>query len=462
MSPAKHRSGWLRALEVFAPPPPAVPLSDPAEIKAQYRHWRRRILFSTIVGYAMFYFVRKNLSVAMPGMGKDLGIDKADLGLFLTLHGLLYGVSKFVNGFLADRTNARTFMAVGLMLSALANVFFGFSSAVLVLGSLWMLNGWVQGMGFPPCARLMAHWFSPKELATKMTVWNTSHSIGAALVVVLCGYLATYSWRLCFFVPAGLAFLCSIFLLATLRDTPPSLGLPEVEGTQQSARTETYSSAALRQIFGNKYIWLIAIANFFVYIVRYAVLDWGPTFLTEMKHIKLTHASWMVAAFEACGIVGMLVSGWLTDRIFGGRGARVCVIYMALAGLAVLAFWKLPTQSPWVSAVPLCLAGFFIYGPQALVGPITANLATKQFAAAATGLPGLTAYASTLISGWGLGLLVGHYGWNFALAGLAGMAAIATVLFALVWPAKAHGYAAVPSPAPLPTTAPANQGSPHN
>ncbi len=87
--PAKHRSGWLRALEVFAPPPPAVMLSDPAEIKAQYRLWRRRILFSTIVGYAMFYFVRKNLSVAMPGLGEDLGIDKADLGLFLTLHGLL-------------------------------------------------------------------------------------------------------------------------------------------------------------------------------------------------------------------------------------------------------------------------------------------------------------------------------------------------------------------------------------
>ncbi len=161
-------------------------------------------------------------------------------------------------------------MAVGLMLSALVNVFFGFSSAVLVLGSLWMLNGWVQGMGFPPCARLMAHWFSPKELAMKFTIWNTSHSIGAALVVVLCGYLAAYSWRLCFFVPAGLALLGSIFLLTTLRDTPPSLGLPEVEGTRQSARAETYSALALRQVFGNKYIWLIAIANFFVYIVRYA------------------------------------------------------------------------------------------------------------------------------------------------------------------------------------------------
>ena len=141
-------------------------LHDPAEIKAQYRYWQRRILFSTIVGYAMFYFVRKNLSLAMPGLGAELGIGKANLGLFLTLHGLLYGVSKFANGFLGDRTNARAFMAVGLLLSAIVNICFGFSSAVLTLGLWWMLNGWVQGMGFPPCARLMAHWFPPKELAT--------------------------------------------------------------------------------------------------------------------------------------------------------------------------------------------------------------------------------------------------------------------------------------------------------
>jgi OPA family glycerol-3-phosphate transporter-like MFS transporter/OPA family sugar phosphate sensor protein UhpC-like MFS transporter len=443
-------------LGVFAPAPAAeVILRDPVQVKAQYRYWQRRILFSTIIGYAMFYFVRKNLSVAMPGMGKDLGISKADLGLFLTLHGVLYGVSKFANGFLGDRTNARTFMAAGLILSAIVNVCFGFSSAVVTLGLLWMLNGWVQGMGFPPCARLMAHWFSPKELATNFSIWNTSHSIGAGLVVVLCGYLATYNWRLCFFVPAGLAILCSLFLLVALRDTPPSLGLPEVEGTQQASKPEGFSSAPLRQMFGNKYIWLLGLASFCLYTVRYAVLDWGPTFLTEMKGINLTSASWMVAAFEASGVAGMLVSGWLTDRVFGGRGARLCVFSMALSGLSVLLFWKLPTHSLWISALLLCLTGFFLYGPQALVGVIVVNLATKRLAATAIGFTGVFSYASTLVSGWGMGALVQHHGWNMALAGLTGIAALSTLLFALVWPAKAHGYAIPSSQVPQPELAPA-------
>ena len=418
-------------------------LQDPVEIKIQYRHWQWRILFSTIVGYAMFYFVRKNLSVAMPAMGKDLGLTKADLGLFLTLHGLLYGVSKFANGFLGDRANARTFMATGLLLSAIVNIFFGFSSAVLTLGLLWLVNGWVQGMGFPPCARLMTHWFSPQDFATKFAIWNTSHSIGAALVVVLCGYLIAHfgNWRLCFFVPAGLAILCSIFLLVTLRDTPPSLGLPEAEGTAlPGGDQEAVSAALVKQVFANKYIWLISFANFFVYIVRYGVFDWGPTLLTEMKGIKIEHASWMVFAFEGSGVVGMLVSGWLTDRFFGGRGARVCVFSMLLAGLSMLLFWKLPGQSAGAGTILLCLAGFFIYGPQSLVGTVTAKLATKRLAGTAIGLTGIFGYASTLVSGWGLGVLVDKYGWNAGLAGLTGVAGLAVLLFALAWPANAHGY----------------------
>ena len=423
---------------------------DPSEVDRRYRHYRPRILLWSIIGYAMFYFVRKNLSVAMPAMGKELGISKADLGLFLTLHGLLYGVSKFAHGFFGDRANARTLMAAGLLLSAVVNVFFGLSSAVMAFGLFWMLNGWVQGMGFPPCARLMTHWFPPKELATKMAVWNISHSLGAGLILVLCGYLVGYGWRLCFFVPAAMAILCAIFLPFALRDTPPSLGLPEVEGTApppgsaaagNDPAEPNFSAFLMKQVFTNRYIWIISVANFFVYTVRYAVLDWGPTLLTETKGVHITHAGWMVGAFEISGMMGMLLSGWLTDKICGGRGARLCVFFMLMAGVSVLLFWKLPGQSRWLSTFLLCCAGFFIYGPQALVGTVTANLATKRAAATAIGFTSIFAYASTVLSGWGLGWLVERHGWNVGLAGLVAVAAVGALLFVLAWPAKPHGYA---------------------
>ncbi|PTY05156.1 MFS transporter [Opitutaceae bacterium EW11] len=424
----------------------ASPPTHPApEVAAKFRYWQTRTLVTTMFGYAAFYFVRKNLSIAMPAMHADLGISKTDLGLFLTLHGLLYGVSRFVNGMWADRANARYFMVAGLLLSVGANVFFGFSSTVLLLGVAWMINGWVQGMGFPPCCRLITHWFPPGQLATKMSIWNTSHSIGAWVAVVFCGYVVGFGWRWCFFAPAMLCTLAAGVIWILLRDTPRSVGLPEIKVSGHSTddedkRSADYKDFVRKHVFLNPYIWWISLANFFVYVLRFAVLDWGPTLLKEMKGVSLQHAGWMVAGFEVSGLAGMLLAGWATDRFFRGRGARMCVFCMIGACLAIFAFWKVPTHSTLQSALLLGVAGFFIYGPQALIGITAANLATKRASATAAGFTGLFGYASTVVSGWGLGRLVQTSGWDTALGALIGIGAMGTLMFILAWPAKAHGY----------------------
>lgn len=413
----------------------------------RFKYWQTRTIIATMIGYALFNFVRKNLSIAMPAMQADLGITKTELGLFLTLHGLIYGLSKFINGFIGDRVNARYFMVTGLVLSAICNVVFGFSSAVLVFGIVWMLNGWFQGMGFPPCARMLTHWVPPRELATKMSVWNTSHSIGAGLVVIVCGYVVSLGWRWCFFVPSIIALLGAVGVWFTMRDTPQSVGLPALvpEGlTKEEAEHEDTSAEfkafVRKQVFLNPYIWVIAVANFFVYVIRYVVLDWGPTLLSEWKGVSIEHAGWMVAAFEISGIIGMLAAGWATDRFFGGRSPRVCVFCMGFATLFIFLFWLLDTPPMWLASLLLMAAGFFIYGPQALVGIAAANMATKRAAATAGGFTGLFGYASTLVSGWGLGYLATNYGWSLAISVLIGIGITGTLVFMLAWNAKADGY----------------------
>lgn len=443
----KPASRFPAILRMFEPAPPAdVMITDPAEIKQKYRYWEKRVIIATIIGYATFYFVRKNLSVAMPVMEQSLGISKADLGLFLTLHGVLYGVSKFVNGFLGDRSHVRTFMFTGLILSAVMNVLFGLSSAVVALGVFWMINGWFQGMGFPPCARAFTHWVPPNELATKMSVWNASTNLGAAGVVVFCGFLITRfgDWRLCFFVPAAIAVLVSAFLWIALPDTPPSKGLPEVKGTKAltpEEEAEDWKVIARKHVFSNPWIWLLAFANFFVYIVRYAVLDWAPTFLTQAKGMQLGGATWLVFAFEMSGMTGALIGGWLTDRLFGGRSFRACVFYMLGTAIAMFLFWRIAGKSVPLNTILLCAAGFFVYGPQCLISIAAANLATKRAAASAVGLTGLFGYASTILSGWGMGKLVDSHGWEAGFQAMIVVALIGTVLCALGWKAKPHGYA---------------------
>jgi OPA family glycerol-3-phosphate transporter-like MFS transporter/OPA family sugar phosphate sensor protein UhpC-like MFS transporter len=403
-------------------------------------YWQRRILVSTIVGYALYYFVRKNITVAMPAMEAD-GLSKVTLGTFLTLHGLLYGVSKFTNGIIGDRVNARWLMPTGLLICGVINVFLGFTATVFAFGLLWAINGWFQGLGYPPCARLMTHWFSPEVFATKMGMWNTSHTIGTGVVAVLCGYLVLYDWRLCFFVPGLIAITGALWLALTLRDTPESLGLPPVEGTTNLQHdTEPVISSLQRLVFANSHIWLLSIANFFVYAVRYGLLDWAPTFLKQARGIDITHGSWFVAGYEAFGLFGMLLGGWITDRVFGGRAARACFFYMILCTCSLLLFWLLPNQSWFTSFLLLCTAGFFIYGPQSLIGTAAANLATKRAAAAAVGLTGLFGYASTTLSGVGIGALADGLGWDAAFLVFFACGLFGTLLFACCWQARPHGY----------------------
>lgn len=445
------------------------------EQKQRFKYWQTRTIIATMVGYALFYFVRKNFSLAMPGLEADLGISKTSLGIFLTLNGVVYGISRFVNGVLADRMNARWYMSIGLALCALSNFAFGFgedvsywftgehdgtqftNTMILFMGIMWVVNGMLQGTGFPPCARLLTHWIPPTELATKMSWWNTSHSIGAGLVVILCGYIMgnmgvgaahTGAWRWCFWIPAGISFVGAIALALLLRDTPTSVGLPELEGTESGGKRGTeatkgpeYRAFLRKHVFGNPLIWILGFANFFVYVVRFSVLDWGPSLLSQSKGVSMEHAGWLVAMFEIAGIVGMVFAGWATDRWLKGRAHRTCVFCMAGAALFVFLFWRLPSDAPvWLLFATLCAAGFCIYGPQALIGIAAANQATKHAAATANGLTGLFGYASTLVSGVGLGYVAQHYGWNLAYVGILVMALVGMAVFLLMWGARANGY----------------------
>ena len=385
----------------------------------KFKYWQTRTIIVSMIGYALYYFVRKNFNTAMPSIEATFGITKTQLGIFLTLNGVIYGVSRFINGFIADRVSARKFMALGLALCALVNIGFGFSDKMallitgtaggseyitaltIIMGSILLLNGYFQGMGVPPVSPLMTHWVPANELATKMSIWNMSHSIGAGLIFVLGALLVHHfdnsAWRLCFLVPAAISLIGAGALYLTLRDKPSSVGLPELEtqaappagGEKKETTSDSpYHKAFLRRmVFGNPIIWVLAVTNFFVYIVRFSMLDWGMMLLPGSKGVSVAVAGIMVAVFEFVGgNLGMVVAGWATDHIFGSRAHRTCVFCMLGAIISTAIFWLVPdTASAWVLAIPFTLIAFFIYGPQALLGIAAANQATKEAAATLVG-----------------------------------------------------------------------------
>lgn len=443
-------------------------------IVKKYNYWQWRTLIILMIGYALFYFVRKNFSIAMPALEAELGLSKMQLGIFLTLNGIIYGFSRFVNGFIADRVSRKRMMAAGLFFSAVVNVLIGLSpqvngifhllneegkataGLVYFIGSLWLINGYMQGMGYPPCASLMAHWIKPSELATKQSIWNSSHSIGAGLVVLLCGTLILKgygynAWQWCFFIPAILAIGGAFLLLFGLVDTPASVGLPdpeEMDGlkkshTETKAESDSTLELVLRKlVFGNPLIWILAVANFCVYVIRFTILDWGSMFLTQYKGMSIDTASMVVASSEIVGgIVGTLLAGWITDHVFQSRAHRTCFVFLVAATICFALFWKMPQDKGMLSIICIIMSSFFIYGPQALLGIAASNQATKRAAASANGILGIFGYASTAVSGIAFGMLADKFGWNSVFEVSIIFGVVGSVVIALMWNAPADGYA---------------------
>lgn len=439
-------------LNFLKAPPAAAPILNSAEIDRTYKHWRVRTMYAMFVGYAIFYFCRKNLSASTPALLADLHLSKTQLGSIWSMLYLSYGLSKFVMGSIGDRANARYFMAIGLVLSALTNIFFGMSSSLVVLALCWTLNGWFQGMGWPPCARLLAHWYSQSERGRWWALWNTAHQVGGGLILLLAGYLTQYyGWRMSFYVPAAIGIVCAIFLIDRLRDTPEALGLPSVEDYRNDHPHEHVmkcdeSSSLMKQVLRDKRIWFLAIANFFVYLVRYGAMDWAPTFLVEVKHSSISTASSKAVMFEFLGIGGAVLAGWLSDTIFKGRRAIVNIIYMLALALAVTEFWLLPQGTPFLDALTLGAVGFLVYGPQMLVGVAAADIAGKRLAATATGFTGFLGYIGSIVSGIGTGFIVDHFGWRGGFIFFIASALIGAACFLATIETKKSPVQTKPSP----------------
>ena len=414
-------------------------IKDRSQIDQQYSHWRVRSLYASFIGYAVYYFCRKNLSAATPGLISELGLSKTAIGSIWSIHYLVYGVTKFSNGVLADRANARYFIAIGIIASALTNILFGLNASLIALGATWALNGYFQSMGAPASVRLLCHWYSPNELGTKWGLWNISHQVGGGIILILAGWLTqVYGWRSAFFVPAAIGIACGLFLINRLRDTPESLGLPPIEEYRNDHSVEhshdvkenaDWKEILINGVLKNKQIWLLSIANFFVYLVRYGAMDWAPTFLVEVKKSTVASAAVKTALFEFLGIAGSLFAGYISDKYFTGRRYLINVFYMFVLIFAVWGFWFVPPGYPMVDAALLGAVGFLVYGPQLLVGVCTADVSGKVSAATANGMNGLFGYLGSIVSGIGTGWVVEHYGWGGGFALFIGSAVIGTLLF---------------------------------
>ena len=406
-------------MKKFLAPPQFRPEMAGECIDRQYRKMRWQVYFGIFIGYAGYYIVRNNFSMAIPGLEK-IGFQTEDLAIVLSMNAIASGISKLFMASVSDRSDAQKFMPLGLVLTAISLAFLIVpiqwigaerkGLAVALMAAINFLVGWFNGMGWPPCSRIMTHWFSVKERGTWMS-WNCAHNIGGSLVgpMAYCGAIWFGSWLYgahselyflagTFLFPSTVAIIVAIVAFCMIRDTPQSCGLPSIEKWSGNANPD-YSEKnekvlPVKEIFkivlSNKCLWSISLANAFVYMIRYGCLDWAPKILTD-KGIDLSTAGWAYFAYEIAAIPGTVFCVWLSDKVFQGRRALPTMIFMAIVGIAIFIYWRNLDNIPVIIGCLIAI-GFFIYGPIMLISVHALDLVPKNAAGTAAGLVGFMGY----------------------------------------------------------------------
>ena len=422
----------------------APPITDGAEIDRRYRYWRLRVMYAMVAGYALFYFLRNNLPMAAKAICDEFHFSNKQWGVVISVSTIVYAFSKFLSGIVGDRANPRFLLALGLGGSAVVSLFFGAGHGLAFFVFLWALNNLFQGTGVPPCIRLLTYWYSPSEIGRAWGVWNASHQIGGAIIALWAGWLVTHlGWRAAFWAPAIVGLVGAAWLVNRLTDSPEAMGLPPVEVFKREAPPKEKPRLPFRDIFKthiltNRWVWIVSVANFFVYVVRIGILSWTPKYLVEAKGFTLQEASYSLSGFEVAGIFGAYASGWLSDKIFRGHRAPVSVSFMVLLIGGLLALFAVPHHSVTTMTVVFSALGFLVYGPQMLVAVAAADFATKEAASSAVGLTGLFGYIGASVCGVTTGALIDDLGWNAAIWFYVGSAIVGALLLACTWRARAR------------------------
>ncbi len=321
-----------------------------------------------------------------------------------------------------DHSRSRYFMGLGLLATGIVNIAFGFSSSLLAFTLLWTVNAFFQGWGWPACAKILTSWYSRSERGFWWSIWNTCHNLSGALIPVAIGFISlNFGWRYGFIVPGCVAVLVGIWLCYRIQEKPTEMGLPSVGQWRNDAlelehekegQGLPFNVAVYRYVLTNRYIWLLCGSYLLVYVVRIAINDWGALYLVERHSFDVLSANSAVSMFEVGGFLGSLFGGWGSDRYFHGNRAPMNLIFALGIFASVAALWLTPVDHIGFLAGCFFCIGFFVFGPQMMIGMAAAECARKDLAGTATGFIGLFSYLGAALASYPMSLAIEHWGWE--------------------------------------------------
>ena len=410
----------------FLKPAPDAKTKVPKDKISTVYKWRQvGVLLSICIGYIGYYVIRLIFTTEQNDIMKQYGFTTADIGMVLSCFGIGYGISKLFMGALSDKSNPNHYLATGLIISAILNFGLGATKNLYVMMFLMLVMSVAQGMGAAACQRIVQLWWGKKHRGAIYSIWSSAHNAGAFVcvaVVQLATFMFSGSIPAVFYTASVVSLIIAAFVLICGADRPTTVGLPsisqytgdEVVLENGKASSSELTNLTLPQIFvkyilTNKVVWAITLTSMSLYLVRYGVMSWIPSFLVQSKGFSPSFAKWLVGIFELAAVPGVIIMGAISDFL-KDRRAIVCIACVILLFICLTTYFFSTSHALIVTV--LVIMGTLIYAPLTLVG-LMVNEAVPKFAVgSSTGFMGFFQYifGETLATAL-IGVLVSKYGW---------------------------------------------------
>lgn len=389
--------------------------ASPDEQRRKMTYYKWSTFLSATLGYGMYYVCRLSLNVVKKPIVEEGVFSETELGIIGSVLFFTYAIGKFTNGFLADRSNINRFMSTGLLVIALVNLCLGFVNSFILFAVLWGISGWFQSMGAASCVVGLSRWFDDKERGSFYGFWSASHNIGEALTfIIVASVVSAWGWRYGFWGAGMVGIVGALVIWQFFHDNPQSKGLPPVnQPKEKKVMTETETAdynKAQKQVLLMPAIWILALSSAFMYISRYAVNSWGVFYLEAQKGYSTLDASFIISINSVCGIVGTVLSGFVSDKLFGGKRNAPALIFGWLNVVALCLFLLVPDTHLWIDALAMVLFGLSIGVLLCFLGGLMAvDIAPRNASGAALGVVGIASYVGAGVQDVMSGVLIeGH------------------------------------------------------
>ncbi|NWZ33703.1 G6PT1 protein, partial [Brachypodius atriceps] len=353
-----------------------------------YGRYRAVIFAAMFVGYTLYYFNRKTFSFVMPAVMAEVPLGKDDLGLITSSQSAAYAISKFISGVLSDQMSARWLFSSGLLMVGLVNVVFSWSSTVMAFAGLWFLNGLAQGLGWPPCGKILRKWFEPSQFGTWWAVLSTSMNLAGGLGPILAALVSmNYDWRKTLSFSGFTCMVVSFVCLVLIKNEPSDVGLPNIEqGAKKGKKGSSSDNSTLTELLLSPYLWVLSTGYLVVFGVKTCCTDWGQLFLIQERGQSMLVGSSYMSALEIGGLVGSIAAGYLSDRAVAKVGLssygnpRHALLLSMMAGMCVSMFlFRVTVTGDSPKNMRFLLAFFLPLSVSSFPEKITVSLVKETF-----------------------------------------------------------------------------------